>query len=114
MILSSLFITQTLNLKTLSQKFWPNFFFISFCSVPHLFFIKVEGCKPATLKKTETVARRCSVKKIFLKISKNSQEKTGVGVSSLITFKKKETLTQAFSCKFCGTFKTTYFIEHLR
>ena len=34
---------------------------------------------------TEAVARRCSVKKVFLEISKNSQEKTSARVSFLKT-----------------------------
>ena len=38
---------------------------------------------------TEAVARRCSVKKLFLEISQNSQENT-----------LKETLAQVFSCNF--------------
>ena len=45
--------------------------------------------------------RRCSVKKLFLKISQCSQENTFVGVS-------------VFSCESCEIFKNTYFEEHLR
>ena len=48
---------------------------------------------------TETVSRRCTVRKVFLKTSQNSQEKTCVGVSFLIKLQvsdqqilKKETL----------------------
>ena len=36
------------------------------------------------LRKTETVAQRCSVKKVFLEISQNSQENTCARVSFLI------------------------------
>ena len=36
------------------------------------------------LKRTEAVARRCSVKKVFLEISQNSQENTCARVSFLI------------------------------
>ena len=36
------------------------------------------------LRKTEEVVRRYSVKKLFLKISQNSQESTSFGVSFLI------------------------------
>ena len=55
----------------------------------------------------EAVARRRSVKKMFLEISKNSQENTFAKVSFLINlpkacnFIKKETLAQEFSCEFC-------------
>ena len=71
--------------------------------------------------------RRCSLKKVFLKISRNSQENTCARVSFLIKlhtfglrlkackFIKKETLAQAFSCEFCENFKNSaIFIEHLR
>ena len=55
----------------------------------------------------EAVVRRCSVKKVFLKISQNSQENTCARVSFLII--KKETLEQVFSCEFYEIFKNTYF-----
>ena len=71
--------------------------------------------------------RRCSLKKVFLKISRNSQENTCARVSFLIKlhtfglrlkackFIKKETLAQVFSCEFCENFKNSaIFIEHLR
>ena len=68
----------------------------------------------------ETVTRRCSVKKVPLKITQNSQENISVRVSFLIrlqvkacNFIKKETLTQVFSCEFGEIFKNTFFIEYL-
>ena len=70
---------------------------------------------------SEAVARRCSVKKVFLEISQNSQENTCARVSFLIkllpeacNFMKKETLAQVFSCEFCVISNNTFFIEHLR
>ena len=62
--------------------------------------------------------QRCSMKKVFLEISQNSQENTCARASFLIklqayNFIKKETLTQVFSCEFCKIFKNTYFTEHL-
>ena len=64
----------------------------------------------------EAVARRCSVKEVFLKMSQNSQENTCVRVSSLIKLQpktwnvtKKETLAQVFSFEFCEIFWNTYF-----
>ena len=53
------------------------------------------------------------VKKVFLKISQNSQEKICARVSFLINFVTKETLAQVFSCEFCEIFKNTLFIENL-
>ena len=40
--------------------------------------------------------KRCSVKKVFLEISQNSQEKSWGEISVLMNL-KKETLTQVFS-----------------
>ena len=63
--------------------------------------------------------RRCSVKKVFLQMSQNSQEKTSGRVSFLIKlqalsciFIKKETLAQVLSCEFCEISKNTFFTEH--
>ena len=44
---------------------------------------------------TEAVAQMCSVKKVFLEISQNSQE--NICVRAI----KRETLAQVFSCEFC-------------
>ena len=51
---------------------------------------------------SEADYRRCSVKKVFLKISQNSQENTCARVSFLIKL-------QAFSCEFCKIFKSNLF-----
>ena len=63
---------------------------------------------------SEAVAQRCSVKKMFLEISQNSQESTFAGVSFLIklqacNFIKNETLAQVFSCEFCKISKNILF-----
>ena len=50
---------------------------------------------------TEAVARRYSVKNVFLEILQNSQKNNCTRVS----FLKKETLAQVFSCEFCGISK---------
>ena len=59
--------------------------------------------------------QRCSVKKVFLEISQNSQENTCARVSILIklNFIKKETLAQVFSFDFCEISKNTFFTEHV-
>ena len=64
----------------------------------------------------EAVAWRCSVKKLFLKISQNSKGNTYARISFLIklltsacNFTKIETLSQAFSCEFWEIHKNTYF-----
>ena len=69
---------------------------------------------------SEAVAQRCSVEKVFLEISQNSQENTCARVSFLIklqaqtcNFIKKETPAQVFSSKFCEISKNTSFTEHL-
>ena len=61
---------------------------------------------------------RCSVKKMLLEISQNSQENTCARASFLMTlqasicnFIKKETLAQEFSCKFCKISKIYHFLQ---
>ena len=61
----------------------------------------------------EAVVQRCSVKKVFLEISQNSQRTTCVRVSFSIklqawNFIRKETLAQVFSCEFCEISKNTF------
>ena len=65
---------------------------------------------------TEAVVRRCSVKKMFLNISQNSQENTCARCSFLIKLQswrlqlfKREILAQVFSCEFCKLFKNSFF-----
>ena len=53
---------------------------------------------------SEAVTRRCSLKKVFWEILQISQENTCARVS----FIKKETLGQVFSCEFCQTSKNTF------
>ena len=64
----------------------------------------------------EAVARRCSVKKVFLKILQHLRENTSARVSFLIklqaevcNFIKNETLAQVFSCECCEIFEGTFF-----
>ena len=57
------------------------------------------------------------MKKVFLKVAKNSQENTCARVSFAAlacNFIKKETLVQVFSCEFFEIFKNIFFMEHLR
>ena len=70
----------------------------------------------------EAVVQRCSVKKVFLEISQNSQENTCARVffnkvaglrPYACNFIKNETLAQMFSYEFCEISKTPFFIEHL-
>ena len=68
---------------------------------------------------SEAGTRWCSVRKLFLEISQNSQESTCVGVSFLMKsyrpeackFVKKETPTQVLSFEFCEVFKNTFFCK---
>ena len=68
-------------------------------------------------KLQEAVVQRCSVKKVFLRNSQNSQENTCARLSLLITlqanFIKKETLAQVFPVNFVKLLRTLFFIEHL-
>ena len=65
-----------------------------------------------------TVVWRCSVKKVLLEISQNSQENTRARDSFLIklqawawacNFIKRESLARVFSCEFCEISKNTFF-----
>ena len=51
-------------------------------------------------------------------VLKNFEKFTGKhlcqSLASACNFITKETMTQVFSCEFCGIFKNIYFIEHLR
>ena len=49
-------------------------------------------------KRIEAVVQRRSVKKVFLEISRNSQE----NICARPSFLMKKTLAQVFSCEFCG------------
>ena len=53
---------------------------------------------------SETVARRCFIKKVFLEISQNSPKNTCAKVSVLL--KKRQ--AQVFSCEFCEISKSTF------
>ena len=56
-------------------------------------------------------------KNMFLKISRNSQKSTSVGVSFLVAvsgLRHLGTPTQVFSCELCVMFKTPVAIENLR
>ena len=61
---------------------------------------------------------RCPIKKLLLKISKNSQENTYVSlfVIKLQAFRSEtlleKTSAQVFSCKYCEIFKNTYLEEY--
>ena len=61
------------------------------CTSPLSFFLWLDGinsrfksCLDNKLKEAEAVTQRCSVKKVFLEISQNSQENTCIRVSFLI------------------------------
>ena len=69
----------------------------------------------------EVATRGVLWKKLFLKISQNSQKNTSARVSFLTKLQaselqlyKKETLALVFSWEFCEIFKNTFFTEHLR
>ena len=67
-------------------------------------------CKVFQQKKTKAVVWRCSVKKVFLKISHTC---VWVSFFNKVCLLKKETLAQVFSCEFCEIFKNTFFTKHL-
>ena len=63
----------------------------------------------------------CSIKKVFSKISKNSQKNTFARIHFVIdlnfqlcSFIKRETVSQVFSCEISEIFKKAFFTEQLR
>ena len=79
---------------------------ISFNTSEPVYFVLM-GHKYETSKNSEAVARRCSIKKLFLDILQNSQENS-------LQLYEKAALAQMFSCEFCKISKDTFFVEHLR
>ena len=70
--------------------------------------------------KTKAVTQTCSVKKVFLEISQNSQENTCARVSFLIklqaapaTLLKKRLRHRCFPVNLAKFLRTTFFTEHL-
>ena len=66
----------------------------------------------------ESVVRRCSLKKMFLKISQILQENTCAAISflqqSACNFVENKALAQLFSSEFCKMLRNTLFTEHFR
>ena len=74
------------------------------------------SCQKIIIWRSEAATRGAQYKKVFLKISQNSQEDTCARVSfrpGACNFIIKETLAQVFSCLFCEISKNTFFTEHL-
>ena len=68
--------------------------------------------KNSCLKKA--VVQRCSVKKMYVEISQNSQKNTCARVwAEAYNFIKKEALTQVFSCEFFKISRNTFVTEHV-
>ena len=72
--------------------------------------------------RTEAVTQRCSVEKVFLEISQNSQENTCARVffliklqaSGLQPYLKKRHWHRCFPANFAKFLRTPFFTEHLR
>ena len=60
-------------------------------------------------ERTEAVARRCSIKKVFLEILQNSQESDWARLPPAYNFILKEALPQLLSCEFCKISKNTFY-----
>ena len=60
---------------------------------------------------SEAIVKMRSVKKMFLKTSRNPQEHNCTNWSEACNFIKKETLAHVFSCKFCENFKNIFFYK---
>ena len=60
-------------------------------------------------ERTETVARRCSMKKVFLEILQNLRQSNCARLPPACNFIKKEALPQLLSCEFCKISKNTFY-----
>ena len=82
-------------------------------SLPHINSVNLYKIDELT-EKFRSSHKRCSIKKVFLKISQNPQENTCARVSFLKKLQAapatllKNTLAQVFSCEFCEFFKNTF------
>ena len=84
--------------------------FLSFATIRHKF---IDMFFISTLYCIEAVAQRCSVKKLFLAISQNSQDYTWARVSFL-TLVKKRLWHRCFPVNFAKFPRTSFLTEHLR
>ena len=83
---------------------------------------RFESCLDNKSKDAEAVAQRCSVKKVFLEISQNSQENTCARASFLIKLQawdlqlylKKKLWHRCFPVNFVKFLRTPWLKEHLR
>ena len=66
------------------------------------------------MEEPEAVARRCSVKKVFLKISQNSQPVSFLIKLRPATLLKKRLQHRCLLVSFVKFLRTPFFIEHLR
>ena len=93
-------------------------FFCEFCKIcKNTFFHRTPPVADSEKLKAEAVVRRCSVKKVFLEFSLNSQENTCASISFLqplaSNFIKIKSLRQVFSCEFCEHLsKNTFFYRN--
>ena len=62
----------------------------------------------------EAVTQRCSVRKVFLEISQNSQENTFAKVSFLIKLQALFSFSSCFPVNFAKLLRTPSVTEHLR
>ena len=78
--------------------------------------IREKVCEEAYQLTLRSSHRRCSIKKVFSKISQNLRENTCARFFFVeaSNFTKKETLAQALSCEFCKIFKNTFFTEYVQ
>ena len=68
---------------------------------------------PKNVQKTEALVRRCSLKKVFLEISQNSQEFSFLIKLQACNFIKKELLHRCFSANFVKFLRTPILTEQL-
>ena len=95
------------NVKTLREKDLTMDFFFFF----EIHNYAMEWChqKKNNKERTETLARRCSMKKVFLEILQNLRQSDCARLPPACNFIKKEALPQLLSCEFCKISKNTFY-----
>ena len=92
---------------------FPSFQFCPILEIKNLENSERFGTELPTFRSSQ---RRCSIKKLFLKLSQYSQKSTSFGVFFLISCQsfKRENATKVSSYEYFNIFKKTYFQEHVR
>ena len=81
-----------------------SFVLLEDCLIVLVALLKFQRHPQEVFQMSRSSHQRCSIKEVFLKISKIYRPSTLL----------KKTLAQVFSCEFCGILRTPFLTEHLK